>query len=326
MNRGLVIGKFMPPHKGHLGLIDFGARNCDLLTVAVCSSPNEPISGNLRYQWMKELVGPYKNINLVEVKADLPQDKKPSRRASKIWSDYLLKRLGKIDIVFSSEIYGDYLAEFMGAEHKLFDLDRKREKVSATRIRNKPFKYWKFIPNVAQPYFVKKICIYGPESTGKTILAEQLARHYKTLWVPEFAREYIAKHKNKFSYNDIEKFSIGQLQLEESAVKEANKLLFCDTDFITTVIYSRHYFGKCPAFTKKLANRKRYDLYLFADIDIPWVFDPQRDLGSRRKEFRKIFLKELISRKIPFMIVGGKGKKRFLNAIKAVNNFIKKFC
>ena len=320
--KGLIIGKFMPVHRGHIRLVEFGARHCDQLIVAVCSRPNEPIDGKLRYGWMKELFADNKNIKVVWVRKDLPQDKKPSRRASKIWSSYLKNRFGKVDIIFSSEIYGDYLAEYMEIVHGQFDLERKNVPVSATDIRNDPFGCWNYIPRTVRPYFVKKICIYGSESTGKSTLARELAKNYGTVWVPEFAREHIEKQNNKFSYKDMEKIGRGQLALEKMMIKKANRLLFCDTDSITTAIYSKHYFGKVPSLVKKLADKNRFDLYLFTKIDIPWVSDPLRDLGKERKEFEEIFQEELVKRKIPFVIVRGKYKNRLKSAIRAVENFL----
>lgn len=318
---GLIVGKFMPPHQGHLKLIEFGARRCDRLIVCVCSHPGEPIPGSLRFRWMRELLKSQRNIHVVHIRKDLPQDSTPCRHASKRWSVYLLTRFKKISYIFSSEIYGDYLAEYMGAIHQPFDLNRKKVPVSATQIRQDPFNHWRHIPETVRPYFVKKICIYGPESTGKTTLARRLAEHYNTVWAPEFAREYIACHGNKFTYKDISIFARGQLKLEERLVRRANKLLFCDTDFITTAIYSRHYFGRCPALVRKLASQKRYDLYLFTGADLPWVPDPQRDLGARREEFEKIFKNEIIRRNIPFVIIRGMNRARLKTAIKAVDRF-----
>jgi HTH-type transcriptional repressor of NAD biosynthesis genes len=322
MNKGLVIGKFMPPHLGHLRLIDFAAQHSDQLLVAVCSRPKEPISGSLRFRWMKGILGSYKNIKAVQIEADLPQDKEPSRAASKIWSRYLLKRFGRINTIFSSEAYGDYLAEYMQADHQLYDIKRKKEKISATQIRKDPLKYWNYIPQIVRPYFVKKICLYGPESTGKSRLARELADYYQTLWVPEFARDYIFKKGNHFDFEDMKKVGIGHFRSVNDSLKKANKLLFIDTDLITTLIYSRHYFGQCPAIIQKLADEMRYDLYLFCDIDLPWQADPQRDLAGRREEFKQIFKSELEKRKIPFILISGQGRERFKAAVKAVNNFL----
>lgn len=322
---GLIVGKFMPPHRGHVKLIEFGARRCDRLIVCVCSHPSEPIPGSLRWQWMKELCTSQKNVQVVAVRKNLPQDSQPSRVTSKKWAAYLLKRFKKIHFIFSSEIYGNYLAEYMGAIHEPFDLSRKKIPVSSTQIRQNPFKYWSHIPENVRPYFVKKICIYGPESTGKTTLAKQLAKHYKTVWAPEFAREYIASHGDTFTYKDISRFARGQLKSEERLARRADKIMFCDTDFITTTIYSQHYFGRCPALVRKLASQKRYDLYLFTGADLPWVPDPQRDLGGRRKEFESIFKNELVRRKIPLVVIRGKNKRRLKAAVNSVNHFLKKF-
>lgn len=321
---GLIIGKFMPAHKGHLKLIEFGQRQCDELVVAVCSRPDEPIAGKLRYQCMKEILQDNKKIKVVWVRKNLPQDSKPSRRASKIWSNYLKKRFGEINIIFSSEIYGDYLAEYMNIQHKQFDLARKTVPISATDIRNHPFENWKYVPKVVQPYFVKKICIYGSESTGKSTLTKQLAKHYKTEYVPEFAREYIENRNNKFCFDDMEKIGRGQLALEKRTIKNANKFLFCDTDSITTVIYSQHYFGKVPKLVEELANEKRFDLYLFTKTDIPWVDDLQRDLGKRRKEFDEIFRSNLTKRNISYQVVDGKGTARLNLAIEIIDKFVNK--
>ena len=120
----------------------------------------------------------------------------------------------------------------------------------------------------------------------------------------------------------MEKIGRGQLALEKMMAKKANRLLFCDTDSITTAIYSKYYFGKVPDLVKKLADKNRFDLYLFTKIDIPWVSDPLRDLGKKRKKFEKIFQEELVKRNIPFVIIRGKSKNRLRSAIKAVEDFL----
>ena len=319
MKKGLLIGKFMPPHKGHLALIDFARKNCDELDVAVCSRPEEPILGKLRFLWMKKMLAPCGKIKVARIKADLPQGKGSSRPTSKAWGKYLTKRFGKIDVIFTSEKYGDYLAEYMGIEHMSFDPKRKTVPVSATKIRNNPLFFWNYIPDIVRPYFVKKICIYGPESTGKTTLAKGLAEHYKTEWIPEYARVWIEKNGFAFTYADIARFGRGQVRIENEAARRANRFLFCDTDSITTLVYSREYFKKVPPLVENLAGINRFDLYLFTEIDLPWKEDKLRDLGHKRREMRNVFMNELLKRKIPFEIVRGRGLERLKAAVRAID-------
>lgn len=150
---------------------------------------------------------------------------------------------------------------------------------------------------------VRKICFYGPESTGKSTLARQMAQHYHTEFVPEVSREIITS--NDFTVQDI--IVIGRAQTERVLAKEriANNLLFCDTDLITTQIYSRQYLGVVPPVLYELESMVKYDQYFLFDIDVPWVSDGLRDLGERRKEMYGIFKGELDKRKIPYIIVGG---------------------
>src|SRR5690606_10932528 len=146
--------------------------------------------------------------------------------------------------------------------------------------RADPLGNWEFIPTAVRPYYVKRILIHGAESTGKTTLAHQLAEHYQTQWVPEYGRIYIElrrdNHFDDFVYEDIAQIASGHLESEEEAARLANRLLFVDTDLMTTAIYSKHFFGKAPRFVERIANERRYDLYLLLDTDLQWADDPQR--------------------------------------------------
>lgn len=318
--RGLVIGKFLPPHKGHVALIEFAAAQCEQLEVMVCSLPSEPIPGHLRLQWMKRIFSGSPHIRFRHITEELPQDKEPSRNASKVWSEYLTQHFGRFDVIFSSEKYGDFMAEYLPAVHVPFDYLRQKFPISGTNIRKHPARHWDFIPDEVKPYFVKKICLYGPESTGKTILAQQLAEHYQTVWVPEFARGHMAAQGDTFSYEDMEIVGRGQHETEKKARLQANRVLFCDTDALTTLIYSRHYFQKIPQYVQERAdNRAEYDLHLLLDIDLPWEADPLRDLGHRRQEMYDLFLAELTKRGYPHEKVSGMGKQRLQSAVKIID-------
>jgi HTH-type transcriptional regulator, transcriptional repressor of NAD biosynthesis genes len=153
-----------------------------------------------------------------------------------------------------------------------------------------------------------KICLYGPESVGKSGLAIQLAEMFKTNYVLEQARNYIAT--NDFSIADIIKIGEAQTKVVKEAFLKANKILFCDTDLITTQIYSHYYLNETPEILFKLEKDVKYDLYFLCDIDIPWIADGLRDLGHKREEMYHIFKNELDKRGIEYVKVSGAWPER----------------
>lgn len=155
---------------------------------------------------------------------------------------------------------------------------------------------------------VKLVCFYGPESTGKSTMAKHFAQLYQTEFVPEVARELISS--NDFSVDDIIKIGKVQTERVKEKLKTANKILFCDTDLITTQIYSKKYLGVVPEILFELEKEIHYDLYFLFDIDVPWIADGMRDLNNEREEMMKIFEEELIKRKITFIRVKGNWAER----------------
>jgi HTH-type transcriptional repressor of NAD biosynthesis genes len=308
MIRGLVIGKFLPVHNGHLALISFAARQCDELIVSMSDAVTDPIGAKLRLEWLKRLTGLWPNVRVASLKDDFDRDDLAWSERTKIWANVINKSYGQIDKVFSSEEYGEWFSKNLGALNVEFDRERKMFPVSASLIRKDPFRYWDFIPKEVRPYFVKRICFYGPESTGKSTAAVRMAEHYNTLSVPEVARELISS--NKFSVDDIIRIGIAQTERVLEYSKLANKLLFCDTDLIITQIYSRHYLGVVPEILYELEKKVSYDKYFFFDIDIPWIDDGLRDLEKERESMREIFLDELRKRNIDFVMVHGSFEER----------------
>lgn len=153
MTTGLIIGKFMPIHKGHMALINFANSRCDRLIICVCTLDGEPIEGQLRYKWVKEIYKDFKNIEVKHITERLHGKNLDIEKATKLWAKYLIKSIDPIDIIFSSEEYGNYLAKYINAKHIQFDPNRKNNKISATMIRNNPLKYRNFIPDIVKPYF-----------------------------------------------------------------------------------------------------------------------------------------------------------------------------
>jgi HTH-type transcriptional repressor of NAD biosynthesis genes len=318
---GMILGKFMPPHRGHQHLIDYARKLTRRLTVLVCSLKSEPIPGHIRFEWMKEL---YPDLNIVHVTDENPSEPHEHPEFWKIWIDTIRRRMPTSpDAVFTSESYGDELARRLGARHVLVDLSRERVPVSATKIRANPFEHWSYIPDCVRPYFVKRVAVIGAESTGKTTLARNLAEHYKTVWVPEYAREYLDNKNAHCELSDIPHIAKGQMESESRLARRSNRVMFCDTDLMTTTVWSDHYFGQCPEWIKQAADEHNYDLCLLTDIDVPWIADPQRDRPHMRDYFHDLFRRELESRQRRFAIINGSFDERFKKAIRAVDDLLK---
>jgi NadR type nicotinamide-nucleotide adenylyltransferase len=129
-----------------------------------------------------------------------------------------------------------------------------------------------------------RICLTGPESTGKSRLAGRLAGELGTLCVPEFARDYAEKRGNRLGPEDVEPIARGQIVQEDEAADRATGVLVLDTDLISTVVYARHYYGSCPSWIEESASQRRADLYLLLDTDLTWYPDPARDSGGDVRE------------------------------------------
>lgn len=166
---------------------------------------------------------------------------------------------------------------------------------------------------------IRKIAITGPESTGKSMLSEKLAEHYDTVWVPEFAREYLSIINRPYVETDILNIAKGQIDSEEKKTILADRFLFCDTEAIVTKIWSEHFYKRCDEWILEKINENRYDLYLLCNIDVPWEHDPLREHPDKRKYFFELYYNELKSRGFVFSVISGIGEERINNAIEIID-------
>lgn len=160
-----------------------------------------------------------------------------------------------------------------------------------------------------------RIAITGPESTGKSELARALAKHYHTVWVPEYARAYLDNLGRPYDYEDILKIAQGQVRGEAAQLKKASRFLFVDTELLVLKIWCGVKYGKCHRWIENGLKRQDYDLYILTDIDLPWQPDPLREHPDRRKELFDLYLDELKKRNLKFEIVKGFGQERLNNAL-----------
>jgi HTH-type transcriptional repressor of NAD biosynthesis genes len=298
----------MPIHNGHIALIRFAASQCSELIVSMSATDTDPIDSALRFSWICEIFQNDVHIKTFRIRDDFDDERLPLHDRTRIWAEFIRKTYPPVDVIFSSEEYGEPFAFHLNAKHVVFDQQRIQLPVSATMIRQHPFRYWDFIPAIVRPYFVKKICFYGPESTGKSMMAQKMAESYDTIFVPEVAREMITS--NDFTVSDIEEIGKAQTSRVIEGSRTANKFLFCDTDVITTQIYSKHYLDVVPEILFELEKQVRYDQYFLFDIDVPWVSDHLRDLGEHREYMFGLFKSALDKRKIPYTLVQGTYQER----------------
>ena len=167
----------------------------------------------------------------------------------------------------------------------------------------------------------KRILILGPESTGKSTLAEDLADYFGEPWVPEYAREYLEKLGREYSYEDMLEIGKGQVALEEEIAKGAEKHLFCDTDLRVIHIWSEHRFGKTDPWVLKQIAARTYDLILLTDTDLPWEPDPLREYPDleMRDYFLDLYKKLAVKSGFPHFLISGDRKKRLKMAVKTIS-------
>lgn len=169
---------------------------------------------------------------------------------------------------------------------------------------------------------LKKIAITGPESTGKSILSEQLASYFKTQWQEEHARSYIDKLDRPYNQQDILNIAQAQYQNYTDLIPKCDDLLIVDTELIVTKIWSEIKYNSCDLWILEHLKKQDFDLYLLCDIDLPWSPDPQREHPHMREHLFSMYKQNLEHYKFNYKIVSGKGSDRLMNAIQYINEML----
>ena len=320
---GMMLGKFMPLHNGHLRVLHTALRECEQLTVLVCSLPNEPIPGILRYRWVVECLGKFPNVHIVHVTDIVPQRPEDDPYFWAIWCDLIVRHTGFTpDVVYAGEDYGQPLGDALKAIFRRVDRLDGECVISGTDVRNNALANWDLIPKPVQDYYLKKVAIVGPESTGKSTLVRGLSLAFGTrAYVPEFGRFYTeGRDMDKgFQPYDFCRIAEQQRLTEFERSLQARGILFCDTDVLTTAVFSELYLdGGVPINVHEWATKDSYDLTLLLDIDLPWVNDGSRDHTIDRKLHFKRLMEWLGRTGRPYELISGVGHKRLQRAVTAV--------
>lgn len=319
---GVIAGKFYPPHHGHQFLINTALAQCDELYVLACFNPSQTIPIARRVEWLREMCPAARVLSVLDVPAD---------EDSPGWAAYTKQILGFApEVVFSSEAYGDAYARCLGATHVNVDPDRCQVPCSATMIRNDPLTHLAFLAPCVRAWFVRRVCLVGAESTGKTTLAAALAACYQTVWMPEYGREYCdVKLANgtleHWDSAEFEHIAREHARREDLLAREANRVLIVDTDAFATAIWHRRYMRnvRCLAVERLAAQRQAlYTLYLLCDTDIPWVQDGTRDGEHVRQAMQDTFIAELNATGRPWLQLTGAHDKRLDEAVAAIDAYL----
>ncbi|GIG89864.1 transcriptional regulator NadR [Plantactinospora endophytica] len=335
---GLVVGKFYPPHAGHHALIRAAARRCAAVTVVVAPSRRESIPLDLRLDWLREVHAADRHVRFVGRYDDHPVDYADPA----VWEAHCAvfrAAVGpaRVDAVFSSEAYGAELARRFDAVDVPVDPARGAVPVSGTAVRADPVAHWAMLSPPVRAWFARRIVVVGAESTGTTTVAEALAAHYRTRWVPEYGRELTAAKLARlrrtdpdatifdvrWDRSDFETVLREQQIAEDAAARHSGPLLFCDTDARATAVWEERYLGSTSPRVEAAAAARRPDLYLLTDHHgVPFHDDGLRDGAHLRGWMTGRFRAVLAGSGVPVIELTGPLADRLATAIRACDRVL----
>ena len=304
---GLLAGRFLPFHNGHLDLIRQASHRCRALTIWVCTAAADTIPGWMRYSWLKNTFTDLPVRHLVE-------------QPGKTWAEQIRERLpADADLYFSlEEIPGE---AGIGLPTTRLPLPFA---VAPEDLLRAPQQFWPQVPEQVRPWLVRRVALVGPESCGKSVLTEKLAAHFQTLFVEEYGRTYCEKFGMNLSPLDFAHIAGGQLYREDEMARQAGPVLFCDTELLVTQVWSEIFFkGECQPWILWANHLRRYDLFLLLAPDIPWVNDGLREFEQQRWHMFERLQTELSDRGLRYTVIRGADfEQRTTAAIDAVQQVL----
>ena len=325
MVKGFTFGKFLPFHKGHEEMIRFAASRCDRLSVLVCASDRELIAGETRKKWMEHTLRDIPGLEVLVFEYDeneYPNSSVSSRDISMKWASVFRRLFPDHLLVFTSEVYGNYVAGYMGIGHISFDLSRSRVPVSATGIRSDLFRFWNYLPDAVKRDLAIKVVLLGTESTGKTTLTRLLSEHYHCTAVMEAGRDLIPD-SNNFGISDLYVVAKEHARLIRDAEIAGSPLIIIDTDIHITASYCRFSFNRHLDVDEEIYRVNKAGLYLYLNNDVPFIQDGTRMAESQRNRLDQSHRSILSDRDIRYAeITGENWQSREDQAIMEIDRLI----
>lgn len=327
MKVGMIGGKFLPLHLGHVYAITKAAGYVDKLYVVLSSSiPRDRMlcrEAGIKYMdsvtrmnWLGQVFADIDNIHLIHVEDEYYEEDYNWEEGAEQIKDKIPET---ITHVFSSEESYDeiYKKNYPGAEHIIIDNNRELVPVSATKIRNNIQEYWEYLPYPVKKFFTLKICVVGTESCGKSTLVKKLAKVYNTNYVHEVGIDYCLKHKNELTPEIFDSIAMKHFLTQEEKMENSNKILFVDSDAVITQYYAEMYLGYTSKVVETIINRQHFDLMLYLEPDVKWIDDGLRFAGedSVRKKNNKALKEAYRYYGKDIKIISGDYNNRFEEAL-----------
>lgn len=333
---GMIGGKYLPLHRGHVESILKAYTMCDELYIVLSYNEErekllftgnmKPIPYKERHNWLYQLTKDLDNVTILDIEDNDKTEDKYNWNQS---AEDIKRAINKpIDKIFHSDLENRSLFKKLYPNAEIITLERNNIPISATKLRhnNDIYKLWNFVPNVVKPYFTKKVCIIGTESCAKSTLTRNLAKYFNTTCVEEVGRDICEEvgGAENMQVEDYYRIAIQHKNLEYLQLQKAEKVLFIDTDSLTTEYYLKLYTdkdNKCNLF-KEISKINNYDLYLFLEPDVEWVQDGTRlhgedEIRKQNNDELKAIFKE---NNINFNVIKGNYHERFIKSIDIVNN------
>jgi NadR type nicotinamide-nucleotide adenylyltransferase len=303
---GVVCGRFLPLHRGHEYVIDVARGSVQDLLVLVFAAAGDPIPGEVRVRWLREL---YPDVAVELVARTAPSLLAPD--PSELVAAVARHRNEPPRFFFASEPAYAAAAAALGAMFVPVDPSREVFPISGTALRADVMRHFAMLAPPARPWFVRRVAVIGAEATGKSTLCAQLAEHFATLHVPEHARS-LAEHLGDLDGEALALAARGQLAAEDALARRAHRVLFCDTDARTPAFWHERLYGEAPAWMRVA---RAYDLVLVTSLDEPFAGRADRDRPAARRAFHATLR---AAHPAAIALAGGRGE-RLAQAIDAVD-------
>jgi NadR type nicotinamide-nucleotide adenylyltransferase len=329
--------KAFPFHRGHEFLISEAVRQSEHVSILLVWGYDQNPNGELRKTWIEKTF-PSVDVHLVVdlYTDDNEEDKAKAELDSYMWAIYAQDTLkgDTVDVVFSSEVYGDSWARQLGVPHVCVDLNRTYLPISGTEIRRDPYLYWNYMNRYARQYYLKRVLVVGPESTGKTTLCKNLSLLYSTVYSPEYGRIYDEQTRKPNEDFDEARYRAiyanivnEQPVLNARAEADAQHVCFYDTDLMTTAMWYKEWQetagedGLYWSIIQAAKAQPKFDLVIVQGM-APWVDDGMR---GQTQEIRDKFYDRLLKdhKDESMVILSGEWQERQNFAIDAINSLFK---